>query len=213
MAKSGVETVRVAFRWFQLQPAPGAYDLRVSDAAVAAAVATRDARSSPVIEQTPGWAATRPGRPRRRRRATRRPRRRSRPCSSPATARRARSGASIPSCRSCRSARGRCSTSRTDSGFWSEAPYAPSYVATLRAVAAGIRSRRPGRDDRARRPHEPQLARAAPALQVRRARPVRRRRPAPVHAPGGGRAEARALRAPGHGQARRRRASRCGSPS
>ena len=203
MAKSGVETVRVAFRWFQLQPAAGAYDLRVSDDAVAAAVA-RGMQVLPVIEQTPGWAATRPGD------LAAAPR-------DPATAQAfaavlvARYGPSgLVLGRASRAAE---AADPRVAGVQRAEPLGLLVRGAVRAelrrhAARGRRRhphRRPGRDDRARRPHEPQLARAAPALQVRRARPVRRRRPAPVHAPGGGRAEARALRPPGHGQARRRR--------
>ena len=142
MATSGVETVRVAFRWFELQPAPGAYDLRVADAAVAAATA-RGMRVLPVIEQTPGWAATRPGD------LAAAPR-------DPATAQAfaaalvARYGPSgtfwgeHPELPRLPIRAWQVFNEPNHSGFWSEAPYAPSYVATLRAVATGIRGADPG---------------------------------------------------------------------
>ena len=53
--------MRVAFRWYQLRTAAGAYDLRVSDGPAVAAAVARGMQVLPVIEQTPGWAATRPG--------------------------------------------------------------------------------------------------------------------------------------------------------
>ena len=91
-------------------------------------------------------------------------------------------------------------------GFWSEPPYAPTYVAALRAADRHPR-RRPGRDDRARRAHQPQLARAAPALQRRRARACSTSSPCTRTRAGRGRAEARAARPPRDGEARRRRAA------
>ncbi len=60
MARAGVETVRTGFRWYQLEPAPGRLDLARSDGIVAAA-ARRGIGVLPVIENVPGWAATRPG--------------------------------------------------------------------------------------------------------------------------------------------------------
>ena len=142
MAASGVETVRVAFRWFQLQPDPGAYDLAAADAAVAAA-ARRGLEVVPVIEQTPSWAATRPGD------LAAAPR-------DPATAQAfavalvGRYGpagtfwAEHPELPRLPIRAWQVFNEPNHSGFWSERPYAPSYVATLRAVAGGIRAADPG---------------------------------------------------------------------
>lgn len=142
MAASGVETVRVAFRWFQLQPEPGAYDLAPADAAVAAA-ARRGMQVLPVIEQTPSWAATRPGD------LAAAPRD---PASAQAFALTlvARYGPAgtfwgeHPELARLPIRAWQVFNEPNHSGFWSEAPYAPSYVATLRAAAAGIRGADPG---------------------------------------------------------------------
>ena len=79
----------------------------------------------------------------------------------------------------------------------------------LRAAAArcarGAARSRSRRDRRARRASERELEGAALDLQGRRARPLRRRRPASVHAQAVRRAAADPLRAPRDAQARRRR--------
>ena len=97
----------------------------------------------PVIEQTPGWAATRPGD------LAAAPR-------DPATAQAfaaalvARYGPSgsfwgeHPELPRLPIRAWQVFNEPNHSGFWSEAPYAPSYVATLRAAAAGIRAADPG---------------------------------------------------------------------
>jgi hypothetical protein len=59
MAASGVETVRAAFYWRELQPSPGALDLTRSDAVVIAAAA-RGMGVLPVVHGAPGWAADNP---------------------------------------------------------------------------------------------------------------------------------------------------------
>jgi hypothetical protein len=137
MARNGVETVRVAFRWFALQPAPGVLDLGASDAAVGAA-AQHGMTVLPVIEQTPGWAATRPGDL-------------AAPPADPATVQAfaaalvARYGpagtfwAENPSLPRLPIRAWQIFNEPNHTGFWSERPYAPSYVAALRAAAAGIR--------------------------------------------------------------------------
>ena len=142
MAGAGVETVRVAFRWFELQPAPAAYDLTVSDAAVAAA-ARRGVQVLPVVEQTPSWAATRPGDL-------------AAPPGDPATVRAfttalvARYGPSgtfwgeHPELPRLPIRAWQVFNEPNHTGFWSQRPYAPSYVATLGAAAAGIRAADPG---------------------------------------------------------------------
>jgi hypothetical protein len=61
MASSGVETVRVAFDWREAQTTEGgAVDFRTTDAVVIAA-ATRRLRVLPVVHRTPDWAAARSG--------------------------------------------------------------------------------------------------------------------------------------------------------
>jgi hypothetical protein len=60
MAGSGAESVRVAVRWSAAQPAQaGSLDLGPIDATVLAA-ATRGLTVLPVVQDTPGWAATDP---------------------------------------------------------------------------------------------------------------------------------------------------------
>ena len=142
MARSGVETVRVAFRWFQLQPAPDRLDLRSADATVAAAV-SRGLRVAPVIEQTPAWAATRPGD------LAAAPR-------DPGTlgdfaaALVGRYGPRGAFWREHRSLprmpirTWQVANEPNLPGFWSEQPYAPTYVTALRAAAASIRAADPG---------------------------------------------------------------------
>ena len=142
MARSGVETVRIAFRWYQLQPQAGVLDLTTSDAAVAAA-ARRGMTVLPVIEQTPAWAAIRPGDL-------------AAPPADPATVQAFAAGlvARYGPAGTFWSERGdlprlpirawQVFNEPNHTGFWSERPYAPSYVATLRATAAGIRGADPG---------------------------------------------------------------------
>src|ERR1700752_1201708 len=52
MARAGVARVRTAFRWSELQPAPGATDFAASDAIVAAA-AQRGIEVLPVVQHVP----------------------------------------------------------------------------------------------------------------------------------------------------------------
>ncbi len=63
---------------------------------------------------------------------------------SPATGRAARCGPSAPTCRACPSARGRSGTSRTSPRYWSEQPFARSYVRLLRAADAALEAADPG---------------------------------------------------------------------
>ena len=61
MVSSGVESVRTAVRWYELQPSSGeTTDSSALDATVAAA-AQRGLAVLPVVQSTPGWAARRPG--------------------------------------------------------------------------------------------------------------------------------------------------------
>ena len=96
----------------------------------------------------------------------------------------------------CRSATGRSGTSRTTAVLVRRAVRADlrrhAARGRRRASAPPTRARRS-----ARRPAERELARAAPDLQGRRARRVRRRRAAPVHGQAGERDQARAVRARG----------------
>jgi hypothetical protein len=139
MARSGVESVRTAFRWYVLQPDGAAPpDFSSADAIVAAAAA-HGMTVLPVIEQAPGWAAVRPGDL-------------ASPPRDPATVQ-AFTAALVARY----GPRGSFWAQRPDlprlpirawqiwnepnhTGYWSERPYAPSYVRTLRAAAAGIRS-------------------------------------------------------------------------
>jgi hypothetical protein len=137
MAGAGVESVRVAFRWFRLQPEPQAIDFAPTDAVVAAA-ARRGIRALPVVEQPPAWAATRPGDL-------------SSPPRDPAaveaflTALVGRYGpagtfwAEHPELSRLPIRAWQIWNEPNHAGVWSEQPYAPSYVRTLRAAAAGIR--------------------------------------------------------------------------
>ena len=141
MARSGVETVRVAFRWYLIEPAPGRLDLARTDRIVAAA-ARRGMAVLPVIENVPPWAATRPGDL-------------AAPPRDPATLG-AFSAALV------RRYGPRGSFWRDNSrgprrpihawqvlnepnilGHWSEQPPMPAYVAALRGAAAGIRGADP----------------------------------------------------------------------
>jgi hypothetical protein len=142
MARSGVETVRLAFRWFQLQPAPDALDLSGTDAAVAAAAA-RGITVLPVLEQVPAWAATRPGD------LAAAPR-------DPATYGRfaaalvARYGPAgtlwreRPRLPRMPIRAWQIANEPNLQEFWSEQPYAPTYVTALRAAAGSIRAADPG---------------------------------------------------------------------
>lgn len=60
MAGSGVEAVRTAFYWRSIEPAPGQYDFAVKDALVLSA-AKRGLGVLPVVQGTPDWAARTPG--------------------------------------------------------------------------------------------------------------------------------------------------------
>ena len=59
MARAGVGFVRTAFAWPALEPQPGAYDLRATDRVVLAA-ARRGMWVLPVVSGTPAWAAAPP---------------------------------------------------------------------------------------------------------------------------------------------------------
>ncbi len=59
MKRSGVGSVRVAFTWFNQEPAPGVYDWRETDATVAA-IARSGARVLPVIYASPAWLEPEP---------------------------------------------------------------------------------------------------------------------------------------------------------
>ena len=183
MVTSGVESVRTAVRWYELQPyGSEATDFSGLDATVAAA-AQRGLAVLPVVQSTPGWAARRPGDT-------------ASPPRDPATFGRflaalvARYG--------------------PQGSLWAERPRAAARPdprlagleraehhallvraavrEVLRAAAArcarGAARSRPGRDRRARRTSERELEGAALDLQGRRARPLRRRRAASVHAQG-----------------------------
>jgi hypothetical protein len=142
MPAAGVESVRTAFRWSELQPAAGTLDLSTSDAIVAAA-ARRGIGVLPVVQHVPPWVALRPG-----------------DLLSPPS-----DPAAVESFFSALVARygpdGSLWRERPDlprlpirawqvwnepnhAGFWSEQPFPASYVATLRAAAAGIRRADPG---------------------------------------------------------------------
>jgi hypothetical protein len=142
MVPAGVEQVRIAFRWYQIQPEPGLLDFSGSDALVAAA-ARRGIGVLPVVEQTPAWAALRPGT------LTSAPR-------DPAAVE-----AFLAALVERYGPRGSFWAERPElprlpirawqiwnepnlPGVWSERPYARSYVATLRAAAAGVRKADPG---------------------------------------------------------------------
>lgn len=60
MAASGVEAVRTAFYWRAIEPAPGQFDWSVKDALVLSA-AQRGLGVLPVVQGTPEWAARTPG--------------------------------------------------------------------------------------------------------------------------------------------------------
>jgi hypothetical protein len=142
MPAAGVETVRAAFRWTELQPAPGMFDFGASDAIVAAAAA-RGLTVLPVVQHVPPWVALRPDDL-------------LSPPNDPAAVQAlfaalvARYGPS-----------GTLWSERPDlprlpirawqvwnepnhMGFWTEQPFADSYVATLRAAATGVRGADPG---------------------------------------------------------------------
>jgi polysaccharide biosynthesis protein PslG len=142
MARTGVETVRVAFRWYLLQPEPQALDFASTDAFVAAA-ARRGIGVLPVVEQPPAWAATRPGDL-------------SSPPRDPAAVQAflaalvGRYGpvgtfwAEHPELPRLTIRAWQIWNEPNHRGVWSEQPYAPSYVRTLRAAAAGVRGADPG---------------------------------------------------------------------
>jgi hypothetical protein len=142
MPRAGVESVRASMLWTALEPRPGAFDFSASDAVVAAAAA-RGMPVLPVVQHTPPWAATRPADAHS-------------PPRDPAAVEAlfvALVGRYGPS--------GTFWAERRDlprlairawqvwnepnhAGFWSEQPYAESYVRTLTAAAAGIRRADPG---------------------------------------------------------------------
>jgi polysaccharide biosynthesis protein PslG len=142
MARAGVETVRVAFRWSELQPTPGAPPAFGASDAFVAAAARQGMAVLPVVEGVPPWVAVRPHDPL------------SPPRDEAAVA--AFFGALV----------GRYGPSGSfwaerrelprlpirawqvwnepnHADFWTEQPYAPSYVATLRGAATGIRAADP----------------------------------------------------------------------
>ena len=142
MARSGVETVRVAFRWYLIEPAKGRLDLARTDRIIAAA-ARRGIDVLPVIENVPAWAATRPGD------LTAAPRD---PAAlgafSAALVHRYglrgsfwRDNPQVPR----RPIRAwQVLNEPNIRGFWTEQPPMPAYVAALRGAAAGIRAADPG---------------------------------------------------------------------
>jgi hypothetical protein len=142
MASSGVESVRAAFRWFLLQPEPQLTDFSSTDAVVGAA-AQRGIEVQPVVEQPPGWAATRPGDL-------------SSPPRDPAVVsaflatlvgRYGPTGtfwAEHPELPRLPIRAWQIWNEPNHAGVWSQQPYARSYVRTLRAAAAGVRSADPG---------------------------------------------------------------------
>ena len=139
MAGAGVESVRAAFSWRAIQPAPGVpLDFSTSDAVVAAAVA-RGMSVLPVVQFAPDWAAVRPGDL-------------AAPPSDLAAVQ-----AFLTALVQRYGPAGSLWAERPDlprrpirtwqvwnepnhMGFWNATPYAPSYVATLHAAAAGIRA-------------------------------------------------------------------------
>lgn len=60
MARSGAESVRVAFSWARIQPDPGRLDFSVSDSQVAAATAA-GLEVLPIVDRAPVWARRDPG--------------------------------------------------------------------------------------------------------------------------------------------------------
>jgi hypothetical protein len=137
MATVGVETVRTSIRWSDLQPDPATIDFSSSDGVVAAAAA-RGLEVLPVVQRTPPWAALRPDDP----------------LSPPSNT------AAVEAFFAALVARygpnGTFWSERPDlprlpihawqvwnepnhAGFWSEQPFATSYVQTLRAAATGVR--------------------------------------------------------------------------
>ena len=142
MPGAGVESVRVALRWAALEPRPGAFDFSSSDALVAAAAARR-LPVLPVVQHAPAWAAVRPGDP-------------ASPPANPATveaffaalvARYGPNGAFWglrPDLPRMAIRAWQVWNEPNHSGFWSEQPFADSYVRTLRAAATGIRRADPG---------------------------------------------------------------------
>jgi len=142
MAGAGVETVRASIRWSVLQPQPGAFDFSQSDAVVAAAAARR-LPLLPVVQHAPPWAAVRPGDP-------------ASPPKDPAAVealfvalvgRYGPSGsfwAARPDLPRLPIRAWQVFNEPNHGGFWSEQPFAASYVRTLRGAATGIRRADPG---------------------------------------------------------------------
>jgi hypothetical protein len=142
MAASGVESVRVSFRWFLIQPEPQLLDFTTTDAVVAAA-ALRGIAVQPVVEQPPSWAATRPG-------DTSSPPRDPVAVSAFLATLVGRYGPTgtfwqeNPQLPRLPIRAWQIWNEPNHAGVWSEQPYARSYVRTLRAAAAGVRRADPG---------------------------------------------------------------------
>jgi hypothetical protein len=141
MVASGVESVRTAVRWNELQPVAGAApDFAALDPLVAAA-ASRGLELLPVVQGTPGWAAF--GDP-------------TTPPADPAAF-----GAFLTALIARYGPDGSLWAERTDvprlpirtwqiwnepnlTRYWSRQPFAPSYVALLRAAHAAVHAADPG---------------------------------------------------------------------
>jgi hypothetical protein len=147
MSRAGVETVRTAFVWAQVQPLPPAvwgarFDFRATDA-VAIAAATRGIAVLPVVQLPPYWAAVEPGEfgsPPADLRAVRR-------IFAALVARYGPRGSlwrdqpGLPR----RPIRAwQVFNEPNFEGFWSVQPFARDYVATLRAAERGIHDGDPG---------------------------------------------------------------------
>jgi hypothetical protein len=142
MPAAGVEAVRASIHWSEVEPQPGALDFSAPDAVVAAAAA-RGLPVLPVVQQAPPWAAMRPDDPRS-------------PPRDPAAVeaffvalvgRYGRNGsfwAERPDLPRLPIRAWQVWNEPNHSGFWSEQPFAASYVQTLRAAATGIRRADPG---------------------------------------------------------------------
>ena len=94
--------------------------------------------------------------------------------------------------------------------YWSQQPFARSYVTLLRAAHAAVRAADPARDRGARRAAERELDRAARDLQGGRRRALRRRRAPSLHAPPARRRAHDRVRPRRDAQARRRQAADLG---
>ena len=161
MVGAGVESVRAAVRWYELQPYGSAAEVPPADAArfrdaggvptdftaldaVVAAAAARGLAVLPVVQCAPAWAARTPGRHHRRRRAD------------PATF-----GRFLAALAGRYGPRGSLWAERPDlprvpvrawqvwnepnlTRYWSEQPFAPSYVRLLKAADAALAAADPG---------------------------------------------------------------------